>query len=140
MLSRGIRGLSRGAAINGNRHKLRLLYWVLCACQLVVTGMGLALAFQVETSYSQNIDYEKSVNSEHRAVDELEIYARAASPQTLALDDDSSDPTQLSQINYASGIFLRKAQALLGAELLSSTGRSGRGFGESGDGQGRDKR
>ena len=82
--------------------------------------MGLALAYQVEQSYSRNIDYEKSVNSEHRAIDELTIYARAASPETLALDDNSSDPSQLSQITYASEIFLRKAQVLLEESQRSS--------------------
>jgi len=76
-------------------------------------AMGLALASQVQQSYSRNIDYEKSVNAERRAIDELEVFARAASPETLALDDDSSNLSQLSQITYASGIFLRKAQELL---------------------------
>src|SRR5580692_10073705 len=99
--------------MSGNRNKLRLLYGALCAAQLIVMGMGLVVAYQIERSYSRNIEYEKTVNDEHRAIDELEIYARAASPETLALDDSTSGPSQLTQITYASGIFLRKAQDLL---------------------------
>ncbi len=99
--------------MKGNRNKLRFLYLALCAAQLVVTGMGLAVANQVQNAYSKNIEYEKSVNAEHRAIDELEVFARAASPETLALDDSSSGPSQLSQVTYASGIFLRKAKQLV---------------------------
>src|SRR5579862_4231585 len=98
--------------MNGNRHKLRLLYLALCACQLVVTGLGLAVAYQVHRSYSQNIDYERSVNAEHRAVSELQSLARVASPESLELDDGSSGPSQYSQIRYSSAIFLRKVKAL----------------------------
>ena len=98
--------------MNGNRHKLRLLYLALCTCQLVVTGLGLAIAYQVHRSYSRNIDYERSVNAEHRAVSELQSLARVASPESLALDDDSNGTPQFSQIRYSSGIFLRKVKEL----------------------------
>src|SRR5580692_9412608 len=98
--------------MSGDRNKLRLLYGALCAAQLLVMGMGLVVAYQIEKSYSRNIEYEKTVNSEHRAIDELEVYARAASPETLVLDDSASGPSQLTQIAYASSIFLRKAQEL----------------------------
>jgi diguanylate cyclase (GGDEF)-like protein len=98
--------------MNGIRNKLRLFYLGLCVSQLVVMGLGLAVAYQVQRSYSRNIDYETSVNAGHRALDELEVFARAASPESLALDDNSSDPSQLSQVAYASRIFLQKAQEL----------------------------
>ena len=98
--------------MNGNRHKLRLLYLALCTCQLVVTGLGLAIAYQVHHSYSRNIDYERSVNDEHRAVSELQSLARVASPESLALDDDSDGSSQFSQIRYSAAIFLRKVKEL----------------------------
>lgn len=97
----------------GSRLKLRVLYLALCAAQLVVTGFGLVLAYQVERSYSQNIDIETSVNAEHRAIAELEVLARDASPGNLDLDDSSSVSSQLSQTDYASKVFLRKVQGLL---------------------------
>src|ERR1700722_19143117 len=97
----------------GSRLKLRVLYLALCAAQLIVTGIGLVLAYQVERSYSQNIDIETSVNAEHRAIAELEVLARDASPGNLNLDDSSSISSQLSQTDYASKVFLRKVHALL---------------------------
>jgi diguanylate cyclase (GGDEF)-like protein len=93
--------------------KLRRFYIALCAAQLVITGMGLALAYQVERSYSLNVDYEKSVNAEHQAINELEVYARDAKPERVTLDDSTSGPSQLSQIDYASKLFLKKARNLL---------------------------
>lgn len=99
--------------MSGNRNKLRLLYGALCAAQLIVMGMGLVVAHQIENSYSRNIESQKRVNSARRAINELEIYARSASPETLALDDNTSGPSQLARIAYSSGLFLRKAQALL---------------------------
>jgi hypothetical protein len=99
--------------MNRNRDKLRLLYVALCTAQLIIMGLGLAVAYQIEKSYSRNIAYENSVNAEHQAMDQLEVFARAASPEILALDDNSSGPGQLSQISYSSGLFLRKAQDLL---------------------------
>lgn len=98
--------------MNTNRHKLRLLYLALCTAQLIVTGMGLAVAYQVHRSYLRNIEYESSVNSEHRAISELQSLARVASPESLELDDDSDGSSQFSQIRYSSTIFLRKVQKL----------------------------
>jgi diguanylate cyclase (GGDEF)-like protein len=98
--------------MNGNRHRLRLLYLTLCVSQLVVTGMGLAIAYQVHKSYSRNIEYETSVNFEHRAISELQSLAHVATPESLELDDDSSGSPQFSQIRYSSAIFLRKLQEL----------------------------
>ncbi|HEX4075407.1 MAG TPA: EAL domain-containing protein [Candidatus Acidoferrales bacterium] len=98
--------------MNGNRQKLRLLYLALCVSQLVVTGLGLAVAYQVHRSYSQNIDYESSVNAEHRAVSELQSLAHVASPESVELDDDSSGASQFPQIAYSSTIFLRKVRKL----------------------------
>ena len=57
--------------MHGNRHKLRALYLALCMFQLVITGMGLALARYVEQSYSRNLTYERMVNTESREVTEL---------------------------------------------------------------------
>ena len=99
--------------MGGNRHRLRLFYLALCISQLIIMGLGLTVAYQVQRAYSQNIEYEKSVNADRRSIDELEIFARSASPELLALDDGSSGPTQFSQIAYAAGLFLRKAQELL---------------------------
>jgi hypothetical protein len=75
-----------------HRHKLRLFYLALCASQLVVTGMGLAVAYQVLDSYSRDISYESSLNAARRVVTELEVLARVASPQALTLDDNTSGP------------------------------------------------
>src|ERR1700733_11074541 len=99
--------------MSGHRHKLRLFYLTLCASQLVVTGLGLLVAYQVLNSYSRDISYESSLNAARRAVTELEVLARAASPQTLTLDDGTSGPQQLSQLDYASTLFLTKTQTLL---------------------------
>lgn len=99
--------------MSGNRSKLRNFYLLLCASQLIVMGMGLAVAYQVERSYSQNIEYEKTVNADRRTIDELEVLARAASPEIATLDDSSSGPGQLSEVEYASSLFLKKAQGLL---------------------------
>jgi diguanylate cyclase (GGDEF)-like protein len=99
--------------MNKNRHRLRLLYIALCAAQLLVTGLGLAVAYQVQRSYSRTIDYEKLVSDKRRAIDQLTVYARSTSPESLDLDDQSSGPAQLSQIQYAAKIFLRKNQDLL---------------------------
>ena len=96
-----------------NRHRLRVLYLALCAAQLLVTGLGLAVAYQVQRSYSRTIDYEKLVSDKRRAIDELAVYARVTSPESLDLDDQSSGPAQVSQIDYAAQIFLRKTQDLL---------------------------
>lgn len=98
--------------MNGNRHKLRLLYLTLCVAQLLVTCLGLAVAYQVHKSYTRNISYERAVNSELRAVSELESLARVASPENFELDDDSSGAAQFSEIRYASAIFLKKVKAL----------------------------
>jgi len=97
--------------MSGHRHKLRLFYLTLCASQLVVTGMGLLVAYQVLNSYSRDISYESSLNAARRAVAELEVLARAASPQSLTLDDNTWGPDQLSQLDYASKLFLPRAQA-----------------------------
>jgi diguanylate cyclase (GGDEF)-like protein len=98
--------------MNGNRQKLRLLYLALCAAQVIVTGLGLGVAYQMHRSYSRNIEYEQSVNSEHRAISELQSLARVASPESLELDDDSSGSPQFSQIRYSSTLFLRQVQKL----------------------------
>ncbi|HTX14164.1 MAG TPA: EAL domain-containing protein [Candidatus Baltobacteraceae bacterium] len=98
--------------MNGNRQKLRLLYLALCAAQVIVTGLGLAVAYQVHKSYSRNIEYERSVNSEQRAVSELQLLARIASPESVELDDDSSGASQFSQVRYSSALFLRQVQKL----------------------------
>jgi hypothetical protein len=95
----------------GNRQKLRFLYLFLCACQLAVTGLGLTVAYQVQQSYSRNIDDEKSVNAEHRSIDELQTLARVVVPGTLSLDDDSIS-SQFSQTAYTSKLFLRRVQDL----------------------------
>jgi diguanylate cyclase (GGDEF)-like protein len=95
---------------NGN--KLRVLYFALCAAQLVLMGTGLAVAYQIQRSYSHNIDYESSANAEHRAIDELEVLARVTSAGTVAPTNDSV-LSQISQTDYASKIFLRKTQDLL---------------------------
>ncbi|HUA01142.1 MAG TPA: EAL domain-containing protein [Candidatus Aquilonibacter sp.] len=98
--------------MNGNRNKLRLLYLALCGAQLIVTALGLAVAYQVHESYSRNIEYERSVNREQRAISELQSLARNASPESLELDDDSAGSAQFSQIRYASTLFLRQLQKL----------------------------
>jgi len=95
-----------------NRNKLRVLYFALCAAQLVLMGTGLAVAYQIQRSYSRNIDYESSANAEHRAIDELQVLARVTSSGTVAPTDDSV-LSQISQTNYAAKIFLRKTQDLL---------------------------
>jgi diguanylate cyclase (GGDEF)-like protein len=95
-----------------NRHKLRVLYLALCAAQLVIMGTGLAVAYQIQQSYARNIEYESSVNAEHRAINELEVFARVTSAGTVAPTKDSV-LSQISQTNYSSKIFLRKAQDLL---------------------------
>ncbi len=99
--------------MSGHRHKLRLFYLALCASQLVITAMGLAVAYQVLDSYSRDISYESSLNAARQAITELEVLARAASPQRLTLDDNTSGPDQSSQLDYAAKLFLPKAQALL---------------------------
>ena len=106
------KGLSRGGGYK-NRHRLRLLYIALCGAQLLVTGLGLAVAYQMQRSYSRTIAYEKVVGEKRRAIDELAVYARSTSPESLDLDNQSSGPAQLPQIQYASKIFLRKDQELL---------------------------
>src|SRR5262245_16752074 len=100
--------------MSGHRHKLRVLFLLLCAAQLVVTSMGLAVAYQVLRSYSLDISYERSVNEARQTLTELTVFARSASPQNMGLDDAASLPNQLSQIDYASRLFLPKARALLG--------------------------
>jgi hypothetical protein len=40
-----------------NRHRLRVFYLALCAAQLIIMGVGLGLAYQIQRSYSRNIDY-----------------------------------------------------------------------------------
>ena len=95
-----------------NRYKLGLLYLALCAAQLVIMGFGLAVAYQIQRSYSRNIDYESSVNVEHRAINELEVFARVASAGTVAPTDESV-LSQISQTQYAAKSFLRKTQELL---------------------------
>jgi diguanylate cyclase (GGDEF)-like protein len=95
-----------------NRHKLRVFYFALCAAQLVIMGTGLAVAYQIQQSYSRTIAYESSVNAEHRAINELEALARVASSGTVAPTGDSALP-QISQTVYASKIFLRKTEELL---------------------------
>lgn len=75
-------------------------------------GTGLAVAYQIQRSYSRNIDYESSVNDEHRAINELEALARVTAAGTVAPTDES-ELSQISQTQYASKIFLRKTQALL---------------------------
>lgn len=99
--------------MSGHRHKLRVFYLALCASLLIVTGMGLTIAYQVLFSYSRDIRYENALNAARKSITELEVLARVASPQSLALDDETSGPTQLQQIDYASTLFLPKAQALL---------------------------
>jgi diguanylate cyclase (GGDEF)-like protein len=97
---------------HGNRHKLRALYLALCALQLLITGLGLTLAHNVEQSYSQNIAYERMVNAEGRAVTELAALALASTPQDLSLDD-SAGPQNWSEKKYACTLFIAKAQDLL---------------------------
>lgn len=99
--------------MSGHRRKLRLFYLAVCASQLVVTGMGLAVAYQVLNSYSRDISYEISLNTARRTLTEMEVLARAASPERLTLDDETSGPAQLLQVDYACNLFLPKAQALL---------------------------
>lgn len=98
--------------VQGNRHKLRALYLALCVLQLIITGLGLALAHHVEQSYSRNIAYERMVNAEGRAVTELAALALAAMPQDLSLDD-ASGSQNWSQVQYACTLFVAKAQELL---------------------------
>lgn len=95
-----------------NRHRLRVFYLALCAAQLIIMGVGLGLAYQIQRSYSRNIDYESSVNNAHRALDELQVLARVASSGTVAPTDDTV-LSQVSQTEYASKIFVRKTQELL---------------------------
>lgn len=102
-----------GNSIPGNRRKLRLFYLALCLAQLVVMATGLGVAFQVERSYYRNIGYENAIDTEHQAIDELQVFARSAKPTTLDLDDSTSGPTQLSKIAYASSLFIGRAQQLL---------------------------
>ncbi len=99
--------------MSGHRFRLRVFYLALCASQLIVTGMGLAVAYQVLLSYTRDIRYETALNRARGAITELEVLARVASPQSLALDDGTAGPAQLQQIDYASNLFLPKAQALL---------------------------
>ena len=108
-----------------NRHKLRVLYLVLCAAQLAIMGIGLTVAYQIQRSYSRTIDYEGSVNAEHRAINELEVLARVTSTGTAAPTDDSVLP-QISQTDYASKIFLRKAKDLLDESERQPTSPLGR--------------
>ena len=103
--------LPREQRMPGNREKLRFLYLVLCASQLLITGLGLVVAYQVHLAYVRNIDYEKSVNDEHRTIDELETLARVASPGALV--DEDTIPSQVSQIIYTSKVFQRKVQELV---------------------------
>jgi diguanylate cyclase (GGDEF)-like protein len=98
--------------MNGNRQKLRLLYLALCVAQVIVTGLGLAVAYQVHKSYSRNIEYEQSVDSEHRAISELQSLARVATPESVELDDDSDGSSQFSQVRYSATLFLRQVQKL----------------------------
>lgn len=102
----------------GNRQKLRIFYLFLCGAQLLVTGMGLAVAYQVQRSYARNIDDEKAVNEEHRAVNELETLARVVAPGSLSLEDDTV-PSQISETTYTAKLFLRKAQDLLNESVNS---------------------
>ena len=95
-----------------NRYKLGLLYLALCAAQLVIMGFGLAVAYQIQRSYSRNIEYESSVNTEHRAINELEVFARVTSAGTVAPTDESV-LSQISQTQYAAKSFLRETQELL---------------------------
>ncbi|HTC62272.1 MAG TPA: EAL domain-containing protein [Candidatus Saccharimonadales bacterium] len=95
-----------------NRHKLRVLFFALCTAQLIIMGLGLSVAYQIQRSYSRNIDYESSVNAEHQAVDELAVLSRVTSAGTVTPTDDTA-LSQISQVKYASNIFLRKAQILL---------------------------
>ena len=99
--------------MSSHPQKLRVFYLALCAAQLFVIGIGLSVAYQVLYSYSHDISYEASLNNARRSVTELEVIARVASPQTLALDDGTPGPYQLSQVDYAAKLFLPKAQALL---------------------------
>jgi diguanylate cyclase (GGDEF)-like protein len=103
--------LPREQKMPGNREKLRFLYLVLCASQLLITGLGLVVAYQVHRAYVRNIDYEKSVNDVHRTIDELVTLARVASPGALV--DEDTIPSQVSQIIYTSKVFQRKVQELV---------------------------
>jgi signal transduction histidine kinase/CheY-like chemotaxis protein len=96
----------------GNRRKLRTLYLALCALQLAMTGLGLALAHYVAQSYSRNIAYERMVNAESRAVTELMALALASTPQDLSLDD-AAGSQNWAQMQYACTVFLAKARELL---------------------------
>lgn len=86
--------------MGGNRSKLRNFYLALCVSQMAVMAMGLTTAYQVERSYSQNIEYERIVNAERQRVDELEVLVHAASPEAGVLDDNASGPDQLSEVAY----------------------------------------
>ena len=79
-----------------HRHRLRLLFAILCTSQLLVTGIGLVVAYQVLQSYSRNLAYEHSVNDTRETIRELEVLARASSPEALDLDDHTSGPSQLA--------------------------------------------
>ena len=96
-----------------HRHRLRLLFAILCASQLLVTGIGLVVAYQVLQSYSRSLAYERSLTGTRETIRELEALGRAASPEALDLDDHTSGPSQLSETDYACRLFLFKAHALL---------------------------
>jgi diguanylate cyclase (GGDEF)-like protein len=98
--------------VQGNRRKLRVLYLALCTLQLVLTGLGLALAHHVEQSYSRNIAYERMVSAESRAVTQLVALALASTPQDLTLDDAAATQNW-SEKQYACTLFVAKVQELL---------------------------
>ena len=119
-----LRRLRKAATCMDSRQRLRFLFWLLAAFQLLTIGAGLFASCQLERYYGRALEFHERWNSRRHTINELEQFAAGANlPSKEEFESDDWEDGS-ARIHYAASFFLPRVDDLI-AQVKDSKDSAG---------------